>query len=118
MTGTAQDQKKAYRIISTCRAFFPWYMSQIKDKFDRQAWEELKATIIPEVESYTDAGQLVADRQKFADKTLIMQMIIRANNLRSLDPEYHRDLVQKKKQYEEERFQRQRDKWKKYGAYC
>ena len=63
MTGTPEQitAKKAARIVSTCRAFFPWYEPQIKDKFERQAWEELKAKVIPEVESYTDASQLIAD---------------------------------------------------------
>lgn len=118
MTGTAQDQKKAYRIVSNCREFFRWYEPQIKDKFSRQAFEELKTKIIPEVESYTDAAQLIADRQKFTDKTLLQQIIIRSCNLRSLDPEYHREFVKKKKQLEDERFQRQLDKVKNYGAYC
>jgi hypothetical protein len=118
MTGTAQDQKKAYRIVSTCKAFFPWYEPQIKDKFERQAWEELKAKVIPEVESYTDAEQLIADRQKFADKTLLQKILIRACSLRSLDPEYRRNLVQKKKQLEDERWNRLQDRRKRYSTYC
>lgn len=78
MTGTPEQitAKKAARIVSTCRAFFPWYEPQIKDKFERQAWEELKAKVIPEVESYTDAAQLIADRQKFADKTLLQNYLL------------------------------------------
>lgn len=44
MKGTPEQitAKKAARIVSTCRAFFPWYEPQIKDKFERQAWEELR----------------------------------------------------------------------------
>lgn len=120
MTGTPEQitAKKAARIVSTCRAFFPWYEPQIKDKFERQAWEELKAKVIPEVESYTDAAQLISDRHKFADKTLLQKIFIRACNLRSLDPEYHRNLVQKKKQLEDERWNRLQDRRKRYGAYC
>ena len=114
MKGTPDQitAKKAARIVSTCRAFFPWYEPQIKDKFERQAWEELKSKVIPEVESYTDAAQLIAD------KTLLQKIFIRACSLRSLDPEYHRNLVQKKKQLEDERWNRLQDRRKRYSTYC
>ena len=51
MTGTPEQitAKKAARIVSTCRAFFPWYEPQIKDKFERQAWEELKEYNIQDI---------------------------------------------------------------------
>ena len=92
MTGTAQDQKKAARIASQCRAFFPWYQqSNNPDKYELQAFKELKAETLPKLESYTDAGQLVADRQKFADRTLIMQIITRAERMRQTDPEAIRE---------------------------
>lgn len=91
MTGTAQDQKKAYRIVSQCKAFFPWYRLQIMDKYDLQAFDALQAAILPELESYTDAGKLVEDKQKFADKTLIMQIISRAERIRQADPEAIRE---------------------------
>ena len=74
MKGTPEQitEKKAARIVSTCRAFFPWYEPQIKDKFERQAWEELKAKVIPEVESYTDAdsGSAEIRRQNVAAKNI------------------------------------------------
>lgn len=106
MTGTAQDQKKAYRIISQCKAFFPWYEPQIKDKFERQAWEELKTVIISEVESYTDAWQMVADRQKFADRALLKQILARAEILRRLDPERSKEVTRQKWDREQSQFQR------------
>lgn len=106
MTGTAQDQKKAYRIVSHCKAFFPWYEPQIKDKFERQAFDELKAAILPEAESYTDATKLVADRQKFADKTLLMQICKKSSTLRRLDPEQSREERTVKWQKEREQFKR------------
>lgn len=87
MTGTAQDQKKAYRIISQCKTFFPWYRSQLADKYDLQAFNDVQTAILPELERYTDAGEMVEDRQKFADKTLIIQIITKADRMRRTDPE-------------------------------
>lgn len=120
MTGTAQDQKKAYRIISSCREFFRTYIDKQHnpDKFEVQAFEEAKEKILPDLEKYTDAAQLIADRQKFADRVLIMQILTRAEILRKWDPEYHKEIRRQKREREQRQFQRIQDRWKNNREYC
>lgn len=117
MTGTTQEQKKATRIVSQCREFFRTYMVREQehaihkpDKFYLRAFQEVKSEILPKLESYTDAAQLIADRQIFADRVLIMQILTRAAILRKWDPEYSKELSRQKWGLEKEQFQRAQDR--------
>lgn len=117
MTGTTQEQKKAARIVSQCHEFFRTYMAREQkhaihkpDKFYLQAFEEVKSEILPKLESYSDAAQLIADRQIFADRVLIMQILTRAAVLRKRDPEYAREQKEKSWHRECEQFHRAQDR--------
>lgn len=114
MTGTPQDQKKAARIISQCRDFFSWYIPQVKDKYDLQAFDIVKAATFQNLGTYTDAGKLVEDRQKFSDKTLILDISRIAEMWRKRDPELTKATKEKSWKRECEQFQRIRDRRKVY----
>lgn len=77
MKGTPEQitAKKAARIVSTCRAFFPWYEPQIKRQIRAASVGRVKSQSYPRGGKLhrcctTDSGSAEICRQNVAAKTI------------------------------------------------
>jgi DNA-binding transcriptional regulator GbsR (MarR family) len=102
MTGTIEDIKKAQKIITKARNFFIYYRAQLKKQQQRNldnrseeyllyynsklqaeltAINEIEPQILELLEAYTDANDLLHDKENFSDKELLQKIILRASRI-------------------------------------
>lgn len=102
MTGTAEDIKKAQKIIIKVKNFFIYYRDQLKKQQHRNldnrskeyllyynsklqaevtAINEIEPQILELLETYTDANDLLHDKDNFSDKELLQKIVLRASRI-------------------------------------
>ena len=99
MTGTTEDIKKAQKIIIKAKKIFIYYRDRLKMQQQRNldnrsdeyllyykskiqseltALDEIESQILGSLEAYTDANNLLHDKEKFSDKELLQKIVLRA----------------------------------------
>ena len=95
MTGTIEDIKKAQKIITKARNFFIYYRAQLKKQRSEEyllyynsklqaeltAINEIEPQILELLEAYTDANDLLHDKENFSDKELLQKIILSASRI-------------------------------------
>lgn len=102
MTGTTEDIKKAQKIIIKVKNFFIYYRDRLKMQQQRNldnrsdeyllyykskiqaeltALDVIESQILESLEAYTEANNLLHDKDKFSDKELLQKIVLRASRI-------------------------------------